>query len=99
MKLIDKNAPLRYQDLTLQEVENEELNRVDNVLYIIDNDVKVDDDLKLRLRHLTVNQLTSIGVAQPVTGKSDEIICPYCSNGSGDSRSYKKFRLFKVPLL
>ena len=40
MKLIDKNAPLRYQFLTLQEVENEELNRDrdDNVLYIIDND-------------------------------------------------------------
>ena len=36
MKLIDKNAPLRYQFLTLQEVENEELNRDDNVLYIID---------------------------------------------------------------
>ncbi len=38
MKLIDKNAPLRFQFLTLQEVENEELNRDDNVLYIVDDD-------------------------------------------------------------
>ena len=64
----------------------------------------VDDDLKLRLKRLSVNQLASIGVVQLVDGKPDEIICPFCSNGSGDSHTglkpidgadFSKFHCFK----
>lgn len=62
------------------------------------------EDVALRLKRLSPNQLTSIGVAQLVAGKSDEIICPYCGNGSGDSHTgltpikgldYSKFHCFK----
>ena len=69
-----------------------------------DYHVKVDDDLKLRLKRLSVNQLASIGVVQLVDGKPDEMICPFCSNGSGDSHTglkpiagadFSKFHCFK----
>lgn len=45
------------------------------------------DELKLKLKNLTANQLASIGVAQLVPGKDDEIICPFCGNGSGNNRT------------
>ena len=67
-------------------------------------DINFDDDIALRLKRLTVNQLASIGIVRLVNGKSDEIICPHCGNGSGDSRTglkpldftdYTKFHCFK----
>ena len=54
------------------------------------NGFEITDDsaeLKLRLKNLSPNQLASIGVVSLVAGKYDEIICPFCGNGAGDSRT------------
>ena len=69
-----------------------------------DNPVKVADEIVSRLKNLSLMQLATIGIVQLVEGKDDEIICPHCGNGAGDSLTglkplgfadYTKFHCFK----
>lgn len=52
------------------------------------------DSLKLRLKQLSPYQLASIGVIYFVEDKDNEIVCPFCGNGSGRHRTGVKIEIW-----